>query len=804
MATLAGRTDAPPLRRDFGGGSSRPRAFRRAFRGWAAAALGGSAVGTAALLLAGFRGPEAAPPANPGGSSGFGEGAPSAGLSLPREEADPPIAWETLAEPPPELAAVRRASTLEQNAERRAALAAIADDEALADRARGAASFRLGREALRRGRWTEATARLTAPELAATALGADALQVLAEALPGARRSEAIEILERLLVEHPDYRRLAAVRLLLGERLAAAGRREEALPHFEAVAADGSFELRGEALARKAVSLERLDRFEDAARTLETLYYEMPTHPESLDAGRRLSRLYRGPQVEAPPAAERYPRAMRRAAGFASAGNHRRAHENYREIAGRFAAAADAERVRLRIGIEEFHRGRLSASLRTLGRITREDLFPAALYYRGESYRRLERLTTQSRVLEELLALETEHPYGARALYSLARARLAQNDREAALPYLRRLAAEFPHAPRGLFARWHDLWDRYRNGETGIGRALESVAREHPGDFRAGQFLYFAGRAHEREGRSRAAADRYREVVLGYRNSFYGRRAAERLAARRGAAGVENPIAEPEYLLDRFRIRRRREAARIEELYAAGYAERAREAAAAAAREDRADSAAFHALDAWLLAEADRNVPSIQAMQRAAPFHTSAAGDALPLPYWQRLFPLRYTEGVRERASQRDLDPHLVAGLIRQESAFAPRTRSPVGARGLMQIMPGTGRALARVEGLRWRLSRLYDPGVNIRFGTRYLRQLLDEFGERPDYALAGYNAGPHRVRKWTEMDLEIDSERFIEEIPFTETRNYVKLVLRNEMLYRRLYPELAGEEDAAAGTPGPE
>lgn len=771
----------------------------RANRRRAAAVGGGLAVAAASFLVTGFRGPEA--PTSAPGSPGFGPVVPPANLPLPPED-DPPIAWATLAALPSDLAAVRRASVLDANAERRAALAAIADDGAFADRARGAASFRLGREALRRGRWTEATARLTAPELGATALTADALQVLAEALPGARRGESIALLETLLREHPDYRRRHAARLLLGERLAAAGRREEALPHFEAVVAEGSFDFRGNALARKAAALERLGRFEDAARALETLYYEMPTHGESLDAGRRLSRLYRGPQVEAPGAAERYPRAMERAAGFASAGRHRRAHENYREVAGRFAAAADTELVRLQIGIQEFHRGRLSASLRTLSRITREDLAPAALYYRGESYRRLERLTTQSRVLEELLALETEHPYGARALYSLARARLAQNDREAALPYLRRLAAEFPHAPRGLFARWHDLWDRYRNGETGIGPALESVARENPGDFQAGQFLYFAGRAYERDGRAKEAAARYREVVLGYRNSFYGRRAAERLSARPGAAEVENPIAEPERLLDRFRIRRRRDFARVEELYAAGYAERARAAARAAARDEQADSAAFHALESWLLAQADRNVPSIQAMQRAAPFHTSAAGDALPPDYWRLLFPLRFTDGVREQAARRELDPYLVAGLIRQESAFAPRTRSPVGARGLMQIMPGTGRALARVEGLRWRLSRLYDPGVNIRFGTRYLRQLLDEFGERPDYALAGYNAGPHRVRRWTGMDLEIASEQFIEEIPFTETRNYVKLVLRNEMLYRRLYPELAGSDEAA--TPGPE
>ena len=176
-----------------------------------------------------------------------------------------------------------------------------------------AASFRLGRDALRRGRWTEAAERLGAPELARSELAADAMHLLAANLPGAKRDEAIARLETLLAEHPDYRKTPAVRLLLGQRLAAAGRREDALPHF-AAAAEGGADLRGDALAAQAAALERLGRFEDAVRALETLYYDLPTHAESLNAGRRLTRLYRGPNAASPPPEERYPRAMARAAG----------------------------------------------------------------------------------------------------------------------------------------------------------------------------------------------------------------------------------------------------------------------------------------------------------------------------------------------------------------------------------------------------------------------------------------------------------------------------------------------------------
>ena len=707
------------------------------------------------------------------------------------------IPWEALEELPDGLAAVRRAATIESRGDRREALEAIADDGALSARARAAASYRLGADALRRGRWTEAEERLTAPVLAESELAADALHILGRSLPGVRRSDGIALLRRVVEEFPEYGDRDRLRFDLGRRLARAGEREEALIHLDA-AAEGGFTLRGEALAAKAAALERLGRREEAARTLEVLYYDMPTHGESLPAGRELSKLYKRRDVKNPSDAEKYPRAMRRAAGFARAGNHRKAHENYLEVARRFASAADSELVRLRIGVAEHHRRRLSASLRTLARIKRPDLLPEALYYRGESLRRLERRTTQQRVLEELLALEQEHPFGERALYSMARAQLAKNDRVAALPYLARLAEAYPTGQHGLFARWHVLWDRYRNDDLdGTAAEFERAARENPGDFMAGQFLYFAGRSRERTGDPEGAADLYREVFVGYQHSYYGRMAAERLEEMGGEEALVNPLSEPHRLLKRFRVQRTAEAARVEELYAAGYGERARDAALAAARRGLPDDPAFEAMRAWLLADDNKAVQAIQALRRAAPFHTSAAGEALPDAWWRILYPLRFEERILERSEQWDLDPYWVASLIRQESVFVPRTRSPVGARGLMQVMPATGRALARLEGVSYRTSRLYDPGVSIRFGTRYLRQLLDRFASRPELALAGYNAGPHRVRDWTDMNMKIPAEVFIEEIPFTETRNYVKLILRNEKIYRRLYPEL-GEAKAKA------
>ena len=136
-----------------------------------------------------------------------------------------------------------------------------------------------------------------------------------------------------------------------------------------------------------------------------------------------------------------------------------------------------------------------------------------------------------------------------------------------------------------------------------------------------------------------------------------------------------------------------------------------------------------------------------------------------------------------------LDPALALGIIRQESSFDSATTSPVGARGLMQLMPATAAAVARQMGLPAPLPALTgDPALNVRLGSFYLRSLLDQFGGVVPYAVAGYNAGPGRVGEWTAAsgDPRVDGSDmidWIELIPFGETRNYVQRVIENTVIY---------------------
>lgn len=142
------------------------------------------------------------------------------------------------------------------------------------------------------------------------------------------------------------------------------------------------------------------------------------------------------------------------------------------------------------------------------------------------------------------------------------------------------------------------------------------------------------------------------------------------------------------------------------------------------------------------------------------------------------FPLLYREQVMANAREQDLDPAWVYGVIRQESAFMSDARSSAGALGLMQIMPATGKTVARLLGDPIRhIKELFDVDKNIELGTAYLRHVLDENEQHQVLATASYNAGPQRARQWRPEERELPSDIWVENIPFTETRNYVQQVM---------------------------
>ena len=146
-----------------------------------------------------------------------------------------------------------------------------------------------------------------------------------------------------------------------------------------------------------------------------------------------------------------------------------------------------------------------------------------------------------------------------------------------------------------------------------------------------------------------------------------------------------------------------------------------------------------------------------------------------------IFPFNYLELIKKNAN--NLDPLIIISLVRQESAFNPDAISGVGAKGLMQLMPATARRFNN----RVKVGHLVNPEINLAIGIKYLRQLITRFDGNLIYALASYNAGENRIDRWRKEIFRSDEPlSTIESIPFEETRNYVKLIYRNNFFYSLL------------------
>ena len=170
------------------------------------------------------------------------------------------------------------------------------------------------------------------------------------------------------------------------------------------------------------------------------------------------------------------------------------------------------------------------------------------------------------------------------------------------------------------------------------------------------------------------------------------------------------------------------------------------------------------------------------------WHRNSIQAMIQIGYWddmQLRFPLAYKEQFANVAAELNIPEQLLFAIARQESAFMHDVRSPAGARGLMQLMPGTARETALGAGLRVNTADLYQPDINITLGSRYLAGLLDEFDGNRVLAAVAYNAGPNRVKQWLRRSAlnPVPMDIWIETIPFLETRGYVQNVLAYSVIY---------------------
>jgi soluble lytic murein transglycosylase len=418
--------------------------------------------------------------------------------------------------------------------------------------------------------------------------------------------------------------------------------------------------------------------------------------------------------------------------------------------------------------------------------------------RLEQARLLLRAGQRDRAFEVLarVAASGSEADAAEALWMRARAlEDAQRPADASAVY-RTLATRYPKREIAGAALWRLGWNAYLKSDPR--EAAQQWARLVDTGNRPYRLpaLYWRARATE-ESRSRsAAAPLYAKVVTEAPRSYYGLLALARAGGVRGAAtpaAVTLPADPAEAVANDPGF------ARVDLLRRLGLVESALEELEDVVERATGDTVRLYGFSNAYVRD-ERYHMALRIFRRHFSALAASGDPALPRAFWEMLYPFGWRNDVVAAAQRSGLDPYLVAAIVREESSYYPRALSRAGARGLMQLMPATARPMAEHRGLAFAGGELLDdPGANLEIGTAFMAGLLREFKD-PRLALAAYNAGPARVRQWWQARRTSDLEAWVEQIPFDETRQYVKRVMFSWEEYRRLY---GAPESASVGEKAP-
>lgn len=411
--------------------------------------------------------------------------------------------------------------------------------------------------------------------------------------------------------------------------------------------------------------------------------------------------------------------------------------------------------------------------------------PKALLRLGSLLWNADRDTAADRVFDELVQRYPMSDEAARARIARARISLEKQDFGHALAQLEPLGEPFvaPGLKREALW-WQGRIEWERKNFAAAARAFARLGENDPAA------VYWQARSEEALGRLSTAARLYarvREIDPGYYALMASRRSAGvgSVPVRMGVPVflVSPPEAEPDLsFADPFHLRRWTllRKGKMKDL-ATG------EALALLAATDARDPARRRALlEALALSDAYREMVS-RARAWVDLDETTRNRGLYPLAFWQI---------VQTSAAEFRVDPLLLLAVMRQESLFDPGARSPVGARGLMQLMPATAEQLALSLGMPAVDRELENPAVNVRLGARYLRQLLDRYQDDLLKALAAYNGGERATDRWAALAYGREPDEFVERVSYRETREYVKQVVSHYAWYVRIYTSSSPAERA--------
>ena len=595
-------------------------------------------------------------------------------------------------------------------------------------------------------RWRTAMARLNSGDVAGAFFAARSIVIDA---PTSKEAEDAVALVRAIagIDKQDPLPLThSERLERATALVAAGYGQKALEELTALDAVAPASMKPAVQLQRGLALHQLKRFEESNKVLEPLtsgYFK-----------------YAVPALRT--AAKNY--------AIVSASIDPTVYKTVKE-------KKRAGTKKVRVGKGKKRRWVKQAAYKTVSRQVK--LIDLAKKTKKDQYERL-----ASERLKDLLLLDLDENMRYEVLNALIARATAKNQDAYVMELLPQLIRMDPLADPSLQYFWDKGWAAYARGDLGSARKLFRFIADtytHPNVKRQADYWY--ARCAERQGQKEEAAAIYQKLASAPYADVYALHAVSRGAKRE--ENKTNPLERKG--ADWRDIAEKQMPEELQLAYELTALSAMRDAYNEVRKNMRRENARFaEALLADVYNAMGNRLLMYRALRRAWPQLATPEQDSAPVYFLNMYYPQRYAEYIDEHAKKQNLDPNLVRALILQESYYNPKARSPVGATGLMQIMPPTAKDHAKKLGIPFAASRLENPEVNVRIGTFHLRMLLSMFRGNTYLAVASYNAGQGNVMKWRRAAPGKPMDEFIESIPFQETRNYVKRVTMLKSSYARL------------------
>lgn len=575
-----------------------------------------------------------------------------------------------------------------------------------------------------------------------------------------------------------------------------GQNNEALSVFDRFVRENPVsQLTPAALLSMAEILEEGGRLGEAYDSYKKVWLNYPSSPESGTASARMTKLSSMPSFNpslSPSFDERY----KRAETMFSNGSYEDVISDLSSLlkdVEKYESGRPQWLMRAKFNLAESYfntKGFAKAEI-ILKRLIDDNLTEETLYLYARVLQRSGKRDGAAAFYEMIHEDYPSGDYSARALYRLADMAEVDGSVLKAKELYHKVYISYPKSDLADDSLWKEGWLNYL--DRSYDKAAENfqkILNEYPSSEFADTGSYWSGRLAERTGNKDEAISKYSNIINQFPLSFYSVLSRERLYTLLPEASLLNwtksdnlPPSIKGQTTDKsvlFHLKRGKL------LLSLGFKKDASEELAMA--ESRCNNKAVLLQIAGLQTEAgDYFRPQRVILNNFQKYLKDDKG-SIYADIWAFAFPLGFSEYIRENADKNSLNQYLIHAIIREESTYRPEIVSRAGAIGLMQMMPTTGNEISKKYGFKDFTSQdLYKPYVNITMGSIYIRKLIEAHGGNLALAVASYNAGPNAVGIWISRYGTEEMDEFIERIPYSETRNYVKKVLRSYDIYERLY-----------------